>query len=129
MDPISDMLTRIRNAQIVLHLSTDVPFSSLKLKIAQILVKEGFIKEIKKIKRKDKKFIRVFLKYNSDKTPFIAGLKRVSKPGQRVYKKANELRRRGGSHGIVIISTPKGIMTAKEALKQKVGGEVICEIF
>lgn len=129
MDTISDMLTRIRNAQIVRHQSTDIPFSNLKLKIAQILIEENFIKEIKKIKRQEKKFIKVFLKYNSDKSPMISGLKRISKPGQRIYRKTNEMRGKGGGHGITIVSTSKGIMTAKEAMKQKVGGEVICQIF
>lgn len=114
MDSISDMLTRIRNAQAVGHETTVIPFSTLKLKIAEILVKENFIKELKKIKRNESKFIRISLKYAEDGLPVISGLKRISKPGQRIYKKAKEIRRVRDGYGTAIISTSKGLLIDRE---------------
>ncbi len=128
-DPISDMLTRIRNAQAVHQQTVEIPFSNLKLKIAQILVKENFIKELKKVKRENQKVIRIYLKYTPDKLPAISGLKRISKSGQRIYKKAKEIKRVRSGYGIAVISTSKGIMTNKEARKKKLGGEIICEVW
>lgn len=127
-DPITDMLNRIRNAQAVLQPTVDIPFSKIKFEICQILVKEGFVKSFEKKGRKNKKFILINLKYK-EKMPVISGLKRVSKPGQRIYLSYKKIKRVKGGYGIAIVSTPKGLMTGKEAGKQKSGGEVICEIW
>jgi small subunit ribosomal protein S8 len=128
-DPIADMLTRIRNAQAVKHPVVDIPFSSLKLKLAQILLREKFISDVKKIKVKGHKMIRVYLSYNHEGEGAISGLKRISKPGKRIYKKAKEIKPVKGGYGIAVISTSKGLLTDKEARKEKVGGEVLCEIW
>jgi len=128
-DPITDMLNRIRNAQAVRHRTVEIPHSNLKYKLAEILAKNGFVSKIEKKKRKNKKIIKIYLKYNPDNTPFISGLKRISKPGQRIYKKAKEIRKVKGGYGIAIVSTSKGLMTDKEARAKKIGGEVLCEIW
>ncbi len=125
MDSIADMLTRIRNAQMVRKKTVRIPFSKEKFKIAQILSKEGFVGEIKKRGKKTKKSIEIELKYLPDKSPFISLLKKISKPGCRIYAGYKELKPK---RGILIVSTSKGIITHKEAKKFKVGGEVICEI-
>jgi len=126
MDPIADMLTRIRNAQMVRKKTVKIPFSKEKFKIAQILAKEGFVGEIRKKGKKTRKSIEIELKYLPDKSPFISSLKRISKPGCRIYAGYRELKPK---RGILIVSTSKGIMTHKEAKKLKVGGEVLCEIY
>jgi len=127
-DPISDMLTSIKNAQAVLKETVEVPFSNFKYEIAKILEKNGFIAKAEKKGKKIKKLIEITLKYDN-KRPAISGLKKISKPGQRIYKKAKELKPVKGGYGIAIISTSKGLMTNKEARKQKLGGEVICEMW
>lgn len=140
-DPIADMLNRIRNAQAVFHPTVDTPFSKIKFEISKILVKEGFVQSSESKGKKNKKFIRINLKYlpaqilsgktweGKNKTPAISGLKRISKPGQRIYLPRFKIRKSKGSYGIFIISTSKGLLTDKEARKQKLGGEVICEIW
>ena len=128
-DPIADILTRIRNAQAVHQAFTEAPFSSQKLRIIQILLAAGFLKDYKKIKKQDKKFIVVYLRYNEKGEPIILKLKRISRPGKRVYKKAKEIKRVRSGYGMAIISTPKGMMTNRDASKQRLGGEVICEIW
>lgn len=127
-DPITDMLNRIRNAQAVLHPTVEIPFSKLKHKIAKILEAEGFVTEVTRKGRKAGKFISIKLKYQ-DKEPAILGLKRISKPGQRIYAPAKKIKSVRGGYGISIISTSKGLMTGKEARKKGLGGEVICEIW
>jgi small subunit ribosomal protein S8 len=127
-DPISDMLNRIRNAQAVFHPTVEIPFSNLKYEIAKILAKNGFIEKVEKKRRKVKKSIEITLKYEN-KTPAISGLKRISKPGQRIYSDFRKIKKVKGGYGIAIISTSKGLMTDKEARKQKLGGEVLCEIW
>ena len=127
-DPISNMLTSIRNAQAVLRQTVNIPFSNLKYEIAKILQKHSFVEQIKKKGKKTKKFIKITLKYN-DKTPAILGIKRVSKPGQRVYISAQKIRRVKEGYGIAIISTSQGLMTNQEARKNKLGGEIICEVW
>ncbi|MFQ6049941.1 MAG: 30S ribosomal protein S8 [Candidatus Paceibacterales bacterium] len=127
-DPIADMLTTIRNAQAVLHPTVVVPFSKLKFEIAKILQKEGFVGQVEKRGRGVKKFIKITLKYDG-KNPVISGLKRISKPGQRIYLGAIQIKPVKGGDGIAIISTSKGLVTNKEARKQKIGGEIICEIW
>ncbi len=128
MDPITDILNRIRNAQEVSHPTVEVPFSNLKYELAKILEKQGFIEKVEKKGRKMKKIIEITLKYEN-KTPAISGLKRTSKPGQRIYLGYRDIRKVKGGYGIAIISTPKGLMADKEAKKQKLGGEVLCEVW
>ncbi len=127
-DPIADLLNRIRNAQILSRSEVRVPFSKLKYEIAKILEQKKFVKKISKVGRKARKVIKIDLEYENGQSA-ISGLKRVSKPGQRVYLSVKKIKPVRGGHGIAIISTPKGLMTDKEARKQKVGGEIICEIW
>jgi small subunit ribosomal protein S8 len=127
-DPISDMMTRIRNAIKAGHLKTDIPSSKMKLAIARILKDEGFIKNFKLIDDNKQKLLRVYLKYNTDNEPAIIKMKRVSKPGRRIYIQADDIKPVFNNLGIRIISTSKGIVTNKTAKKLNVGGEVICEI-
>lgn len=128
-DPIADMLNRIKNAQAVKHESVEVPFSLIKMTIAQILELEGFVVKAERKGRKSSRFLEVFLKYEEDGAPSIAGLKRVSKPGQRIMLPIKDIRRPKGGRGIAIISTSLGVMTDKEARRKGVGGEVMCEIW
>ena len=129
-DPIADMLTRIRNANTAKHDTVDVPASKMKLAIAEILLKEGFIKSYEVVEDGIFKTIKITLKYGKDKTEkIITGLKRISKPGLRVYAGKDELPRVLGGLGIAIISTNKGIVTDKEARKLQVGGEVLAFVW
>jgi len=128
-DPIADMLTRIRNANLVRHETVEVPASKIKRQIAEILKREGFIRDAEYIEDNKQGIIRIFLKYGPNNERVITGLKRISKPGLRVYTKSNEIPRVLGGLGIAIISTSKGILTDKEARQLKVGGEVICYVW
>lgn len=128
MDPIADMLTRIRNASKVKKSEVVFPFSKIKFAIAKILEKEGFVGKVEKL-GKDYGEISVSLKYKENKQPVISSLKRVSKSGCRIYVSKDKLPRVLGDFGIAIISTPQGLMTNKEARKKGLGGEVICEIY
>ena len=128
MDPISNMLTSIRNALAVGHPTVSVPFSNLKYKIAKILEKEDFIEKAEKKGKGVKKSLEITLKYEG-KVPAISGLKRISKPGQKIYLSYKKIKKVKEGLGIAIISTSKGLMTNKETRKQKLGGEVICEIW
>jgi len=128
MDPIADMLNRIRNAQAVGHLLVEMPFSNLRYEIAKILEENGFIEKVEKKGRKTKKILSIVLKYH-DKTPVILGIKRISKPGQRIYLDSTQIKKVKEGYGIAIISTSKGLMTDKEARTQKIGGEVLCEVW
>ena len=127
-DPIADMLTRIRNAVKAEHLKVDIPSSKIKVAIAKILKDEGFVKNYKIIEDNKQKVLRIYLKYSEENQPAILDLKRISKPGRRVYSKAEDLRPVYNNIGIWILSTPKGVITNKAAKKLNVGGEVICEI-
>lgn len=128
MDQISEMLSAIRNAQAVLKSTVVVPFSEFKNEIMKIMEKEGFVEKIEKKGKKAKKTLEITLKYN-DGAPAISGLRRVSKPGQRIYVDRRNIKPVRGGYGISLISTPKGLLTNKEARKQNVGGELICEIW
>ena len=129
-DPIADMLTRIRNANTAKHDTVDVPASKIKLAIAEILLNEGFIKSYEVVEDGNFKTIKITIKYGKDKTEkIITGLKRISKPGLRVYAGKDELPRVLGGLGIAIISTNKGIVTDKEARKLQVGGEVLAFVW
>ena len=133
-DPITDMLNRIRNAQAVFKSRVFIPFSKIKYDIAKILEKEGFIEKAEKKGRGVKRSIEIVLKYEKDEfsnrpLPAISGLKRISKPGQRIYVGWRDIKRARGGYGISIISTSKGLLSDKEAKKRRLGGEVICEIW
>ncbi|MCQ2495572.1 MAG: 30S ribosomal protein S8 [Lachnospiraceae bacterium] len=129
-DPIADMLTRIRNANTAKHDTVDVPASKMKLSIADILLKEGYIKSFELVDGGAYKNIHITLKYGQDKNDkVLTGLKRISKPGLRVYANAEELPRVFNGLGTAIISTNKGVITDKEARKANVGGEVLCFIW
>ena len=129
-DPIADMLTRIRNANTAKHDTVDVPASKMKISIAEILLKEGYIKSFELVDNGNFKDIRITLKYGKDKNEkIITGLKRISKPGLRVYAGKDELPKVLGGLGIAIISTNKGVMTDKEARKENVGGEVLAFVW
>jgi len=128
-DPIADMLTRIRNANMVRHASVDIPASNAKKKLAEILLGEGFIKGFDVIDDGKQGIIRVEMKYGESKERVISGLKRISKPGLRVYAKRNEIPRVLGGLGVAVISTSNGVITDKEARKLGVGGEVVCYIW
>ena len=128
MDPIADMLTSIRNAQAVLKETVKVPFSKFKFELAKVLEKNGFVKKVEKKGRGIKRVIEIKLKYK-DKISVISGLKKISKPGQRIYAGAREIKPVRSGYGISIISTSKGLMTDKEVRKQNIGGEVICKVW
>ncbi|SHK35920.1 30S ribosomal protein S8 [Paramaledivibacter caminithermalis] len=128
-DPIADMLTRIRNANLVKHESVDIPASNLKKSIANILLEEGFIKGFDVIEDGKQGLIRVQLKYGPSKERVITGLKKISKPGLRVYAKKDEIPKVLGGLGIAIVSTSSGVITDKKARKLGVGGEVICYVW
>lgn len=128
-DPIADMLIRIKNALMARHKSVIVPASKIKLEIARILKEEGYIEDFKYIKEESQAKIEITLKYDENKRPVIAGLKRVSKPGRRIYRGYKDLPKVLDGFGIAIISTSQGIMTDHEARKRKIGGEVLCEIW
>jgi small subunit ribosomal protein S8 len=128
-DPIADMLTRIRNANMVRHETVEIPASKIKRQIVEILKREGFIRDAEYIEDNKQGIIRVFLKYGPNQERVITGLKRISKPGLRVYAKASEIPRVLGGLGIAIISTSKGVMTDKEARQAKSGGEVLCYVW
>lgn len=128
-DPVADMLTRIRNANSAKHDSVDVPASNMKKSIAQILLDEGYIKNFQLIDDGTQGIIRIALKYNAGKEQVIQGLRRVSKPGLRVYAGAEELPRVLRGLGIAIVSTSKGVMTDKKAREGNVGGEVLAFVW
>lgn len=128
-DPISDMLTRIRNALIVRKSYVLVPSSKIKLAIAQILLEEGFIQGYEVTNERPQANIRLWLKYDDRRRPLVTGLKRVSRPGRRVYKGKQELPWVLSGLGIAIVSTPNGVMTDREARRQGVGGEVLCYVW
>ncbi|SHF10139.1 SSU ribosomal protein S8P [Seinonella peptonophila] len=128
-DPIADMLTRIRNANMVKHESLELPASRIKREIAEILKREGFIRDAEYIEDNKQGIIRIFLKYGPNDEKVITGLKRISKPGLRVYAKSTELPRVLRGLGIAILSTSKGVVTDKEARQQRIGGEVLAYVW
>lgn len=128
-DPIADMLTRIRNAQAVKQPEVVIPFSKIKFDLAKILEKEGFVASSKIEKDDICKKIRVVLKYSSSGEPIIHELKKISKPGQRIYCHKAEIPRTLGGLGVTIISTSRGLKTDKEARRQGLGGEIICQVW
>lgn len=128
-DPIADMLTRIRNANMVRHESLEIPASNIKKEIAEILKLEGFVKNVEYIEDDKQGVIRMFLKYSMSNEKVITGLKRISKPGLRVYAQREELPKVLNGLGIALISTSEGVLTDKEARKRNVGGEVLAYVW
>ncbi|MFZ0444286.1 MAG: 30S ribosomal protein S8 [Bacillus sp. (in: firmicutes)] len=128
-DPIADLLTRIRNANMVRHEKLEVPASNIKKEIAEILKREGFIRDVEYIEDNKQGIIRIFLKYGSSNERVITGLKRISKPGLRVYAKADEVPRVLNGLGIALVSTSQGVVTDKEARAKQVGGEVLAYVW
>ena len=127
-DPIGDMIARIKNAQVRNHKKVDLPSSNFKMKIADILKNEGFIKDFKINKENNKPLLSLELKYHSG-NPVISTFERVSKPGRRIFSSADSLPKINNGLGIAIVSTPKGVMTDIDARKQNIGGEIICKVF
>ena len=128
-DPIADMLTRVRNALMARHEEVTMPSSRVKEEIARILKQEGFIRGYEVTLEGPKQQMRIMLKYTEERTPVLSGLKRVSRPGQRLYARRDDIPRVKGGFGFAIISTSKGMMTGEEAYQAGVGGEVICYIW
>ena len=128
-DPVADFLTRIRNAIRSRHQKLDVPASNLKAEIARILKEEGYITNYKMTEEDGKRVLRVYLKYSADNQAAILDLKRISKPGSRVYLGRDEIRRVQGGLGISILTTPKGVMTGRQARRENVGGEILAHVW
>jgi small subunit ribosomal protein S8 len=128
-DPVADFLTRIRNGIKARHQKVDAPASKLKMEIARVLKEEGYIANYKATEEDGKKVVRVYIKYNSDNVAAITDIKRISRPGCRVYVNHNEIPRVLGGLGITILTTPKGVRSGKQARREGVGGEVICEVY
>ena len=129
-DPIADMLARIRNASRARHESVDVPSSKLKLEIVRVLKDQGYIRDFKLVEEdKPQPTLRIFLKYGPDRTQAITGVRRVSTPGRRVYTGKDRIPRVVGGLGIAVLSTPRGVMSDREARRAGVGGEVLCYVW
>jgi small subunit ribosomal protein S8 len=128
-DPIADLLTSIRNALQARHPKVDVPASKMKAEIARVMKEEGFVAAYKVIEEGGHKILRVYLKYGPKKQTVISGVRRVSRPGRRVYRGRRELKAVFGGMGISIVTTPQGVMTSRQARRQGVGGEVLCEVW
>lgn len=128
-DPIADMLTRIRNANMVSHESVEMPSSKLKIELAKLLKEEGYIIDYSSKKEGKFSFLNIVLKYDEKHKPVISNMKRISKPGLRCYCKSKDLPQVFGGLGIAIISTSKGLMTDRKAKKEKLGGEILCYVW
>jgi small subunit ribosomal protein S8 len=128
-DPIADMLTRIRNAVQARHDSVEMPCSNMKVAIAKVLTDEGFVKGYQVLEDRPFKMLRVDLQYTGKREPILTGIKRISKPGLRVYTKATNIPRVYGGLGLAVVSTPKGVMSGQQARRLKLGGEVICHVW
>ncbi len=128
-DPVSDFLTRIRNAIRARQQKMDVPASKLKMEIARILKEEGYIANYKATEEEGRAILRVYLKYGANNEAAIRDLTRISRPGCRVYVGRDEIKRVQGGFGISILTTPRGVMTGKQARRERVGGEILCEVW
>jgi small subunit ribosomal protein S8 len=128
-DPVADMLARIRNGSLAEHEKVDIPSSKLKVRLAEILKEEGFIKNFRLIPDKHQGVLRIYLKYGPGQERVISGLRRVSKPGRRLYVGADRIPSVLGGMGVAILSTPQGVLTDRESRKAKVGGEVLCYVW
>ena len=128
-DPIADMLTRIRNGVAIVAATVDVPASKFKKSLADVLVKEGYLKSVEQTKVDGKSVLRIGLKYGPRRSPIINELKRISKPGRRAYAKATHIPVVRGGLGVAVISTPQGLLVDRDARRHHVGGEVVCEVW
>ena len=128
-DPIADMLTRIRNGVAIVAATVDVPASKFKKSLADVLVKEGYLKSVEQTKIDGKSVLRIGLKYGPRRSPIINELKRISKPGRRAYAKATHIPVVRGGLGVAVISTPQGLLVDRDARRHHVGGEVVCEVW
>lgn len=128
-DPIADLLTRIRNGLQARKTTVDVPRSNIKAAICRVLKEQGYINGFEEIETPPQDTLRITLKYLSDRSPVMQGMRRISKPSLRVYNNHNEIRQVRSGLGIVIVSTSKGVMTGKQARAEKVGGELLCEVW
>ncbi len=128
-DPVADMLTRIRNALAARHAKVDVPASRLKSEIARILREEGYVANYKLAEEGSRKLIRIYLKYTAGNQPVISHIERVSRPGRRVYVGSKQIPRVLGGMGINILTTPRGVMTGRNARKEGLGGEILCQVW
>lgn len=128
-DPIGDMLTRIRNASSVRHHSVDIPASKLKMDIARLLKEEGFVRDVEQVNEAGKRSIRIYLKYGPQREAVISGIKRISRPGLRVYARKDEVPKVLGGLGCAILSTPEGLLTDRQCRQKGIGGEVVCYIW
>jgi small subunit ribosomal protein S8 len=129
MDPVSDLLTRIRNAHLAKHDRVDVPTSKLKAEICRILKEQGFIRNFKLVDQSPQALLRIFLEYDDSGSPAITHLKRVSKPGRRVYRGADQIRPVLNGRGLGVISTNLGVLSDTQARERRVGGEILCEVW
>jgi len=128
-DPIADMLTRIRNAVAIAEASVDVPSSKFKKSLAEVLVKEGYLKSVELVDKEGKPYLRIGLKYGPKRAPVIHSIQRVSSPGRRAYAKASHVPVVRGGLGVAVISTSRGLMVDREARRSNMGGEVVCEVW
>ena len=128
-DPIADMLTRIRNAVTVKHDYVNIPASKMKIAIAKVLKGEGFVRDFETFEEGPRRFLRIHLSYTDKREPILNGLKRVSRPGLRVYVEKREIPRVYNGLGIAILSTPKGIMAGQQAWRLQTGGEILCYVW
>ena len=128
-DPISDLLTRIRNAVMVSKSNIEIPHSKFKFQLTSLLKDEGYVSDVKITGEGTKKIINIELKYSEDGASVISGMNRLSKPGNRVYSSFDKLPRNNGGLGTVVVSTSRGLLSASEARKRKLGGELICEVW
>lgn len=132
LDPISEMLTRIRNAQMANHSEVEFPCSKLKMAISKVIAEKGFIESFEKFDKNGIDFIKIVLKYKEEdgkRTPAISGIKRVSKEGQRIYVGRDGIRKVRNGYGFSVVSTSKGVLNGEDAFRQGVGGEIICEVW
>ncbi len=128
-DPIADMLTRVRNASLARHSKLNVPCAKIEVEIARVLKEQGFIRGYKVMPDRRQGMLRIYLKYGKDSQPVIKGIKRVSKPGLRVYRGVNKMPRILNGLGIAIVSSSRGVMTSKDCIRSGCGGEIICSVW
>ena len=128
-DPVADMLTRIRNANMVRHERVEIPASKLKMEVARILHEEGYIRSYRLIEDRKQGILRIYLKYDDNQEKVISGIRRVSKPGRRVYAGATKIPRVYGDLGVSVLSTSHGVRTGKQCRRERIGGEVLCYVW
>tara|TARA_B100001123_G_scaffold437432_1_gene569634 strand:+ start:1325 stop:1750 length:426 start_codon:yes stop_codon:yes gene_type:complete len=128
-DPLGDLLVRLRNASLAGHTDVKLPHSKLKLALAELLTDNGYLSSVETVDNSPQALLKLTLKYDAERSPAITGVKRVSKPGLRIYSKAGDIPRVMGGVGVSVVSTPQGLMTGSEAYRKKIGGEVLCFVW